>query len=105
MPYFEPSVPMPEDRAVVEKVGVEAGECRIGQEGHGKFAGRGRSLKAFRRGIKHPERALKERNYVLDRMVIEGTLTSEQADKLKRKPMTTAPERNCSMLSRAPLAR
>ncbi|MBL9133410.1 MAG: transglycosylase domain-containing protein, partial [Verrucomicrobiaceae bacterium] len=42
--------------------------------------------------LKNPQRALKERNYVLDRMVDEGTLTSEEAEKLKRKPMATAPQ-------------
>ena len=37
--------------------------------------------------IKHPQRALKERNYVLERMAIEGTLTPEDAEKIKLKPL------------------
>ena len=41
--------------------------------------------------LKNPERALKERNHVLDRMVKEGTLASDLAEKLKQKPMATAP--------------
>ncbi|MDZ4290155.1 MAG: transglycosylase domain-containing protein, partial [Prosthecobacter sp.] len=39
--------------------------------------------------LKHPERATKERNYVLDRMVIEGTLTKDEAQRLKALPIVT----------------
>lgn len=42
--------------------------------------------------LKNPVRAIKERNYVLERMVIEGTLTRDVAEKLKLKPMATAPQ-------------
>lgn len=42
--------------------------------------------------IKHPERAKKERNYVLDRMVTEGFLKKEDAEYLKGKPIVTAPQ-------------
>ena len=49
--------------------------------------------------IKHPQRALKERNYVLDRMAIEGTLTEEDAEKLKNKPLITAPQSTDPRLS------
>jgi membrane carboxypeptidase/penicillin-binding protein len=49
--------------------------------------------------IKHPQRALKERNYVLDRMVNEGTLTVEDAEKLKLKPLITAPQSTDPRLS------
>ena len=49
--------------------------------------------------IKHPQRALKERNYVIDRMAIEGTLTLEDAAKLKLKPLITAPQSSDPRLS------
>ncbi len=49
--------------------------------------------------VKHPQRALKERNYVLDRMVSEGTLTEEDAGKLKNKPLITAPQSTDPRLS------
>lgn len=49
--------------------------------------------------IKHPQRALKERNYVLERMSIEGTLTAEDAEKLKKKPLITAPQSSDPRLS------
>jgi membrane carboxypeptidase/penicillin-binding protein len=49
--------------------------------------------------IKHPERALKERNHVFDRMVDEGTLTFSDAAKLKLKPMITAPQSSDPRLS------
>ncbi len=49
--------------------------------------------------VKHPQRALKERNYVLDRMAIEGTLTEEDAGKLKNKPLITAPQSTDPRLS------
>lgn len=42
--------------------------------------------------LKNPQRALKERNYVLERMSIEGTLSHEEAEKLKQKPLITAPQ-------------
>lgn len=49
--------------------------------------------------IKHPQRAMKERNYVLERMSIEGTLTKEEATKLKSKPLITAPQSTDPRLS------
>lgn len=49
--------------------------------------------------VKHPQRALKERNYVLDRMVAEGTLTVGDAEKLKLKPLITAPQSSDPRLS------
>ncbi len=49
--------------------------------------------------IKHPQRALKERNYVLERMSIEGTLTAEDAAKLKSKPLVTTPQSTDPRLS------
>lgn len=49
--------------------------------------------------IKHPQRALKERNYVLDRMAAEGTLTMAEAEKIKRRPLVTAPQSSDPRLS------
>jgi membrane carboxypeptidase/penicillin-binding protein len=49
--------------------------------------------------IKHPQRALKERNYVLERMSIEGMLTREEAAKLKKRPLVTAPQSSDPRLS------
>ena len=49
--------------------------------------------------VKHPQRAMKERNYVLERMSIEGTLTKDEAAKLKRKPLVTAPQSTDPRLS------
>jgi penicillin-binding protein 1A len=49
--------------------------------------------------IRHPERALKERNQVLDRMVTEGYLGSQKAAELKRLPMITAPQNPNAHLS------
>lgn len=49
--------------------------------------------------LRHPQRALKERNYVLERMAIEGTLTHEEATKLKNKPLVTAPQTSDPRLS------
>ena len=49
--------------------------------------------------IKHPQRALKERNYVLERMAIEGTLAPEDAEKIKLKPLITAPQSSDPRLS------
>lgn len=49
--------------------------------------------------IKHPQRALKERNYVLDRMATEGTLTREESERLKTKPLVTAPQSTDPRLS------
>jgi len=42
--------------------------------------------------IKHPERAKKERDYVLERMVIEKHLKREDAEYAKMKPVITAPQ-------------
>ena len=49
--------------------------------------------------LRHPERALKERNNVLDRMVTEGYLSADKAAQLKRTPMVTAPQESDSRLS------
>ncbi|TDU71014.1 penicillin-binding protein 1A [Prosthecobacter fusiformis] len=49
--------------------------------------------------IRHPERAVKERNYVLERMVIEGTLKRDEAERLKLKPMVTTPQTSDPRLS------
>jgi penicillin-binding protein 1A len=49
--------------------------------------------------IKHPQRAMKERNYVLERMSIEGTLTKDEAAKLKKRPLVTAPQSTDPRLS------
>jgi len=49
--------------------------------------------------IKNPQRALKERNYVLERMATEGTLTPEDAEKIKLKPLVTAPQSSDPRLS------
>ncbi len=49
--------------------------------------------------LRNPQRALKERNYVLDRMAAEGTLTAEDAARLKKKPLVTAPQTSDPRLS------
>lgn len=49
--------------------------------------------------IKHPERAIKERNYVMERMVIEGSLSRDEAERLKLKPMVTTPQSSDPRLS------
>lgn len=49
--------------------------------------------------LKNPTRALKERNYVLDRMAMEGTLSLVEATKLKSKPLVTAPQSSDPRLS------
>jgi membrane peptidoglycan carboxypeptidase len=49
--------------------------------------------------LKNPQRALKERNHVLDRMVDEDKLSREEAEKLKLKPMATAPQSSDPRLS------
>lgn len=49
--------------------------------------------------IRHPERAMKERNYVLERMVIEGSLERDEAERLKLKPMVTTPQSSDPRLS------
>lgn len=49
--------------------------------------------------IKHPQRALKERNYVLDRMAVEGKITVKEAERLKLKPLVTAPQSTDPRLS------
>ncbi|MES2737832.1 MAG: transglycosylase domain-containing protein [Verrucomicrobiota bacterium] len=49
--------------------------------------------------IRHPERAIKERNYVLERMVIEGSLERDDAERLKLKPMVTTPQSSDPRLS------
>jgi membrane carboxypeptidase/penicillin-binding protein len=49
--------------------------------------------------IGNPERAVKERNYVLERMVIEGSLKREDAELFKLKPMLTTPQTSDPRLS------
>jgi penicillin-binding protein 1A len=49
--------------------------------------------------LKHPERALKERNWVLERMVLEGTLKRDEAERLKKKPVVPAPQTSDPRLS------
>jgi len=51
--------------------------------------------------LDHPARAVKERNYVFDRMVAEGLLDRVEAEKAKIKPMVTAPQGNDPRLSYA----
>jgi penicillin-binding protein 1A len=51
--------------------------------------------------IKHPERAKKERDYVLDRMVAEKHLKREQAALAQLKPVVTAPQSTDARLSYA----
>ncbi len=49
--------------------------------------------------LRHPERALRERNSVLDRMVIEGYLGLDKAAELKRSPLITVPQEGDARLS------
>ncbi|MCB1227884.1 MAG: transglycosylase domain-containing protein [Verrucomicrobiales bacterium] len=49
--------------------------------------------------LRHPERAIKERNYVLERMAIEGYITRQQATELKKSPLITAPQEGDPRLS------
>jgi membrane carboxypeptidase/penicillin-binding protein len=49
--------------------------------------------------LRNPQRALKERNYVLERMASEGTLSDEDAARLKNKPLITAPQTSDPRLS------
>lgn len=49
--------------------------------------------------IRHPERAIKERNYVLERMVIEKRITRDEAEVAKLKPMVTTPQTSDPRLS------
>lgn len=49
--------------------------------------------------IKHPQRALKERNYVLERMGVEGKISQVEAERLKMKPLVTAPQSTDPRLS------
>jgi membrane peptidoglycan carboxypeptidase len=49
--------------------------------------------------LRHPQRALKERNAVLDRMVTEGYLGREKARDLKLTPLITAPQEGDQRLS------
>lgn len=51
--------------------------------------------------IKHPERAKKERDYVLERMVIEKHLTRADADQAKQVPIITTPQSTNPQLSYA----
>ncbi len=49
--------------------------------------------------LRHPERSLKERNYVLERMSIEGSITREEMYRLQQKPLVTAPQTSDPRLS------
>lgn len=49
--------------------------------------------------LRHPERALKERNYVLERMVVEGTLSEAELVRLQQKPIITSPRLSDPRLS------
>lgn len=49
--------------------------------------------------LRHAQRALKERNYVIDRMVIEGTVTMTDGAKIKLRPLVTAPQTSDPRLS------
>ncbi len=49
--------------------------------------------------LRHPERAIKERNQVLDRMVTEGYLGRQKAAELKASPMITTPQEADARLS------
>lgn len=49
--------------------------------------------------LRHPERSKKERNWVLERMVIEGTLKREEATRLQAKPLITVPQASNPQLS------
>ncbi len=49
--------------------------------------------------LRHPERALKERNMVLDRMQKEGYLGPEKVAELKRSPLITVPQEGDARLS------
>ncbi len=51
--------------------------------------------------LDHPERALKERNYVFDRMAAEGFLTRAEAEAAKLRPVVTAPQGSDPRLSYA----
>jgi penicillin-binding protein 1A len=51
--------------------------------------------------IRHRERAKKERDYVLDRMVIERRLKREDAELAKMKPVVTVPQSSDPRLSHA----
>ena len=42
--------------------------------------------------LNRPDESIKARNYVLERMVVEGTLDEDEARKLKSKPLVTAPQ-------------
>jgi membrane carboxypeptidase/penicillin-binding protein len=49
--------------------------------------------------IRNPERALKERNAVLDRMAIEGYIGEQKANSLKATPLITTPQEGDQRLS------
>jgi membrane peptidoglycan carboxypeptidase len=49
--------------------------------------------------LRNPQRALRERNQVLDRMVSEGYLGALRAEELKKMPMVTAPQEGDPRLS------
>ena len=49
--------------------------------------------------LNRPDESIKARNYVLDRMVVEGTLDEDEGRKLKSKPLVTAPQSGDPRLS------
>lgn len=49
--------------------------------------------------LNRPDESIKSRNYVLERMVVEGTLDEDEARKLKSKPLVTAPQSGDPRLS------
>lgn len=51
--------------------------------------------------LDNPQRAVKERNYVFDRMVAEGFLSRVDAERAKLRPMVTAPQGSDPRLSHA----
>jgi membrane peptidoglycan carboxypeptidase len=51
--------------------------------------------------IRHPERAKKERDWVLERMVIEKHVSREEADEIKKTPIITTPQSTDPRLSYA----
>lgn len=51
--------------------------------------------------LRNPQRAKKERDYVLERMVIEKRISREEAEEVKRTPILTAPQSGASQLNYA----
>jgi penicillin-binding protein 1A len=51
--------------------------------------------------LRNPQRAKKERDYVLERMVIEKRISREEAEEVKRSNIITAPQSGASLLNYA----